>query len=241
MPNVVIGARTIEYEVRRSERAGRKRIEVTPGGVDVIVPVDASSEDVERFVQSKRRWLHDKTEEIQEEVERLKAETPEGFHSGAKILFRGRYLKLRVEPADVDEPSLTYRTAFHVRVPRDLPAEEREDVVRALVADWLDDRLERDARQIVRRRGLPHGLEPKCVRIKDQRTLWGSCGRDRIIRLDRKLTRVPKPVLEYVVVHELCHLEHRDHSPEFWALVKRVLPDYEERKGWLEEHEVRLG
>jgi predicted metal-dependent hydrolase len=52
---------------------------------------------------------------------------------------------------------------------------------------------------------------------------------------------VPKPVFEYVVVHEVCHLEHRDHSPAFWALVKRVVPDYQERKEWLEEHEVRLG
>ncbi len=106
---------------------------------------------------------------------------------------------------------------------------------------WLDDRLAEDARSVVRRRGAPHGLEPNGVRIKDQRTLWGSCGRDGVIRLDRKLARVPKPVFEYVVVHELCHLRHRDHSAEFWALVKRVLPDYEERKRWLEAHEVRLG
>jgi len=84
-------------------------------------------------------------------------------------------------------------------------------------------------------------LEPRGIQIKDQRTLWGSCGRDRVLRLDRKLARVPKPVFEYVLVHELCHLRHRHHSPEFWALVKRVLPDYEERKRWLEAHEVRVG
>lgn len=241
MPDVVIGARTIEYEVRRSERAGRKRIEVTPGGVEVIVPADVAEEDVQRFVDSRRRWLHDKTEEVREEVERLKGRTPEGFHSGAKVLFRGRYLKLRVESADGDEPSLTYRTAFHVRVPRGLSPEKREEAARALVEAWLEDRLAEDARSVVRRRGASHGLEPSGIRIKDQRTLWGSCGRDGVIRLDRKLARVPRPVFEYVVVHELCHLRHRDHSPGFWGLVKRVLPDYEERKRWLEAHEVRLG
>lgn len=240
MAEIVIGAREIRYEVRRSARAARKRIEVTPAGVQVIVPEGASPEEVERFVQRKRRWLHDKTEEIREEVERLRGDTPQGFHSGAKVLFRGRYLKLRVSTADAERPSLSYRTAFEVALPRDVPRSEHEAIVRGLVERWLEERLAEDAWQVVRRRGTPHGLEPRGIRIKDQRTLWGSCGRDQVIRLDRKLARVPKPVFEYVMVHELCHLEHKDHSPAFWSLVKQVLPDYPERRLWLEDHEVAL-
>lgn len=241
MPEITIGSRTIPYEVRRSTRAGRKRIEVTPAGVRVVAPAGAPMPDIERFVRSKRRWLHDKTEEIRAEVERLRADTPQGFHSGAKILFRGRFLKLRVQSGDVDQPELRYRTAFHVMVPADLEREDREPVVRDLVERWIEQRLTEDAWEVVRRRGERHGLEPRGVRIKDQRTLWGSCGRDQVVRLARKLARVPKPVFEYVVVHELCHLEHRDHSAAFWTLVRRVLPDYRERKDWLEQHEVKLG
>lgn len=240
MPEIVIGAREIRYEVRRSGRADRKRIEVSPAGVRVIVPEDASVEDVARFVRAKRRWLHNKTEEVREEVERLRADTPQGFHSGAKVLFRGRYLKLRVSIADTERPSIGYRTAFEVVMPQDVPRSEHERVTRRLVEQWMEERLAEDAWEAVRRRGVPHGLEPQGIRIKDQRTLWGSCGRDQVIRLDRKLTRVPKPVFEYVMVHELCHLEHRDHSPAFWTLVKQVLPDYQERKVWLEDHEVAL-
>ncbi len=93
----------------------------------------------------------------------------------------------------------------------------------------------------MRARGWPHGLDPVGIRARDQDTLWGSCGKDRIIRLARKLARVPRPIFEYVVVHELCHLRHRDHSAEFWGLVRRVMSDYEERKVWLEGHEVRVG
>ncbi|MDZ7778959.1 MAG: SprT family zinc-dependent metalloprotease [Gemmatimonadota bacterium] len=241
MPTVTVGRRAIPYDVRTSARAKRKRIEVTPGRVEVIVPEGESDEDVARFVASKRRWLHDKTEEIREAVERLRADTPEGYHSGAKILFRGRYLKLRVEGADVTEPSLTYRTGFHVRVPAGMDAGERERAARALVEAWTEERLVEDAWAVVRARGRPHGLEPAGVRIRDQKTLWGSCGKDGVIRLDRKLARVPRPVFEYVVVHELCHLRVRDHSPAFWELVRRVMPDYEGRKAWLEGHEVRVG
>jgi hypothetical protein len=238
---VEIGSRVIEYDLQRSERARRKRIEVTPGSVEVIVPPGAAPEEIEAFVRSKRRWLVDKTDELREEVARLRARTPEGVHSGAKVLFRDRYLRLRVESADVPKPELTYRTAFHVRVPRGLKGVARDDAVRRLLTDWMDRRLEEDAWKVIRRRGRPHGLEPRDVRIKDQRTLWGSCGRDRVLRLDRKLARVPKLVFEYVVVHELCHLAYRDHSGAFWRLVGRVLPGYVEWKEWLEGHEVRVG
>lgn len=126
-------------------------------------------------------------------------------------------------------------------MPRDAPRSEHEPIARGLVERWLEERLAEDAWQVVRRRGTPHGLEPRGVRIRDQRTLWGSCGRDQVIRLDRKLTRVPKPVFEYVVVHELCHLQHRDHSAAFWALVKRVLPDYPEYKAWPKSTRWRSG
>lgn len=241
MPEIRIGARSIPYEIRRSRRAGRKRIEVSPRGVQVIVPHDASPEEVERFVERKRRWLLDKTEEVRDEVERFQDDTPQGFHSGAKVLFRGRYLRLRVQPAEVEDPELTYRTGFHVRLARDISPSEQEEVVRRLVQEWLEARLTEDAWEVVRRRGLPHGLEPRAVQVKDQRTLWGSCGRDNVIRLDRKLARVPKPVFEYVMVHELCHLKHRDHSVAFWSLVARVLPDYQDRKDWLEAHELKVG
>lgn len=241
MPELVIGSRSIPYEVRRSLKAGRKRIEVSPRGVEVIVPYHTSSQDVERFVQRKRRWLHDKTIEVQEEIERLRAETPQGFHSGAKILFRGRYLRLRVSTGKVEKPTLKYRTAFHVQLPRDFSNGQQEPVVRSLVEEWLENRLAEDAWEVVRRRGTPHGLEPRSVQVRDQRTLWGSCGRDGVVRIDSKLVRVPRPVFEYVMVHELCHLRHRDHSTAFWDLVKRILPDYEERKAWLEQHEVEVG
>ncbi len=241
MRSVQIGRRTIDYEVWESRKVRRKRIEVTPSRVVVIVPAGSDPEEVRSFVDSRRRWLHDRTQELADLVERLRARTPEGVHSGAKILFRGRYLRLRVEPADVSEPRLTYRTAFHVEVPRAMQVADRGAVVRTLLLDWMRVRLEEDAWEVVRCRGRPHGLSPHGVQVKELETLWGSCGRDGVLRLDRKLIRLPRPVLEYVVVHELCHLEHRDHSPAFWALVKRVLPDYEDRKAWLEEHEVLVG
>lgn len=89
----------------------------------------------------------------------------------------------------------------------------------------------------VRQHGEAHGLRPRAIRIKDQKHLWGSCGADRIVNLNWHLVFAPKTVLEYAVVHELCHLRHRNHGPEFWGLIGSILPDWEVRKAWLDQNE----
>ncbi|WP_281040275.1 M48 metallopeptidase family protein [Rhizobium ruizarguesonis] len=101
---------------------------------------------------------------------------------------------------------------------------------------WLKRRVRDDARDLVRRHGERDGLKPRGVRIKDQKHMWGSCGQDRQINLNWHLIFAPTPVLEYAVVHEMCHLRNRNHEPEFWNLVGRILPDWEARKAWLDKN-----
>lgn len=106
---------------------------------------------------------------------------------------------------------------------------------------WLERRIREDARDFVRRHGEPNGLNPRGIQIKDQKHVWGSCGQDRQIHLNWHLIFAPRPVFEYAVVHELSHLRHRNHEPEFWRLVGSILPDLEARKAWLDQNEHMLG
>jgi hypothetical protein len=79
--------------------------------------------------------------------------------------------------------------------------------------------------------------EAQGCRIKDQKHVWGSCGIDRVVNLNWQLVFAPRTVLEYAVVHELCHLRHRNHDRSFWGLVGTILPDWEARKVWLDQNE----
>ena len=79
------------------------------------------------------------------------------------------------------------------------------------------------------------GVYDKVV-IRDQKTRWGSCSSNGTLSFNYRLMLAPPQILDYVVVHELCHLKHMNHSPEFWAAVEKVLPDYKERRKWLKEH-----
>lgn len=80
------------------------------------------------------------------------------------------------------------------------------------------------------------------ITIREQKTRWGSCSSRGTLSFNWKLMLAPPAVLDYVVVHELCHLKHMDHSPAFWQAVEAVLPGYKELRKWLKEHgsELRL-
>jgi len=78
------------------------------------------------------------------------------------------------------------------------------------------------------------------ITIRDQKTRWGSCSAKGTLSFNWRLMLAPPAVLDYVVIHELCHLTHMDHSKAFWALVERVCPDYRTHRKWLKEHGQEL-
>lgn len=78
------------------------------------------------------------------------------------------------------------------------------------------------------------------VTIRDQKTRWGSCSSRGTLSFNYRLIFAPPAVLDYVVVHELCHLTHMNHSKEFWNMVGSVMPDYQKHKKWLREHGQEL-
>jgi predicted metal-dependent hydrolase len=235
MPVLEIGGRRVPYVVRRTARAQRRRIVVTPGLVEVIAPEAHSDDEIAAFMHRRRRWVHNQTERMAERV-RHDAASPIRFVSGAKVLYRGRRLRLTVQAADVDEPRVSCRGGFLVEIPR---ASQSADVaVERALMDWLRGRAADDVAQIARRYAPRIGVAPAALRVKEQKHLWGSCGKDGSINIHWQLVLAPRPVLEYAVVHELCHLRERSHGPEFWRLLQQILPDYESRKGWLEENEM---
>lgn len=81
---------------------------------------------------------------------------------------------------------------------------------------------------------IRHGYST--IAIRDQKTRWGSCSSRGTLSFNWRLMLAPPGILDYVVVHELCHLEHMNHSKDFWQCVEAILPDYKERRKWLKEH-----
>lgn len=233
-----IGDTTISYAVRESPRATRKRIVVRPSGVEVIVPTGTPLEGpdgVLAYVDRKRRWLFDSVREVEEQREKLLTQK---YASGAKLQYKGRWLMLDVAVAQVERVEIRCRSKFHVRVPEGLVGQERLEAIRSAFDSWLQERALRDVRTFARRHQVRLGVKPEGVRLGHQKRAWGTCGRDRVVRVHWRLVQAPAPAMEYVVAHELTHLLHRNHSPEFWDALGTTMPDWADRKAMLEQWEV---
>jgi predicted metal-dependent hydrolase len=105
---------------------------------------------------------------------------------------------------------------------------EREAELRNQAAQQLIPRLHELAAQL--------GLTVGRVSIRNQRSRWGSCSRNGAISLNYRLVLMPSHVADYVLIHELMHLQQQNHGPRFWRLVERACPDYRESERWLRRH-----
>ncbi len=81
-----------------------------------------------------------------------------------------------------------------------------------------------------------HGFRYNRISVKHTTSQWGSCSSDKNLSFTYKLLFLPRPIADYVIVHELCHLRHMDHSPAYWKQVERIMPDYKKRREALKQY-----
>jgi hypothetical protein len=219
------------YQIRRSGRARRLRITVRPAGVEVVAPLGMRDAEIAAFVEGNQRWIEAKLEAIRQ---RLAAHAGSNrLVDGARIPFRGDWQRLRVVDGSRSRPLVRHDGDIRVELPERLPAALQESEVERVLTGWLRREARAEAKTLIQRFGPRHGLMPRGLVIKAHRTLWGSCTVRDVVNLNWRLILAPPAVLEYVVVHELCHLRHRHHQPPFWRLVAEILPDYGQQRRWL--------
>ena len=224
---VRFGATTINYEVRRSNRR-RKTVEITVdgGGVHVAAPVSTSNIQLMSIVRKRAAWiLRHATESV--------LEVPlKRFISGETLPYLGRNVRMIVQSEDVPSPQVRFdHWRFRIIVPHALNGDERYDEIRRCIVRWYRYRAAERVPKVVERwwPTLGHGKRAP-VLIRDQRQRWGSCAPDGTLRFNWR-AMMQKPILiEYIVVHELAHLTHRNHSTEFWNLILKVMPDAQQSR-----------
>ena len=115
-----------------------------------------------------------------------------------------------------------------------------DDEVRALIERWYRGEAATHLASRVEHYAPRLGVRPSRVSVRAQRSRWGSCSGKGTVSLNWRLMLVPGELADYVVVHELCHLRHMNHSPQFWAMVGDTIPDFRQRRRRLNEHQGRL-
>jgi len=237
MPSILIGRKEIPYDLRRSATASERRITVTPGRVEVMALSSDGDDDIAGFLTRKRQWVFNTVREM-ERIAATRHSVPR-FITGSKIPYRGRNMTLTVRRSDAERAQVTYRNGFIVDLPH-WTKEDTDQLVASELRHWLRHRARHDVQDIAREYARRFDLKPRTIRVGDLTHGWGSCGPEGNVLINWHLIFAPATVLRYVVVHELAHLRDRSHGPEFWALMRHLMPDYETPKAWLDRHQSAL-
>lgn len=213
-------------------RTKRKTIAIVvhaDGRVIVRAPLNANKKQIEAFVASKIDWIEKHRTRIQE----LKPQkAPRQFTEGESFLYLGRLYSLAVKPF-LPEGLTWTNSGFIVR--QDLYASASDLFVR-----WYQHKAHQIITERVSWYARLYNFQPAKIRISSARTRWGSCSSRGTLSFTWRLVMAPIEIIDYVVVHELSHLIERNHGPNFWREVEKIVPDYKQKRDWLKQNGHRL-
>ena len=221
-----------EYTLIRRPRRRSLTLVVTPENqVRVLAPGFLSESKIKEFLRRKSSWV---LKQIEKNIHRPKPEQRR-YEPGEKFSFLGNELTLEIRESGRGAIEFIPDRLI-VTVPEKLQGEERRGYIAWRLEDWYRAEAVKVFRERVARYQDFLGPQPRSVRVKEFRSQWGSASRRGSLSFNWRLLLAPFEVLDYVVIHELVHLEHMNHSVRFWKRVGEILPGYKLCRRWLSTH-----
>jgi|TARA_B110001469_G_scaffold119369_1_gene126904 predicted metal-dependent hydrolase len=217
--------------IKRTRRKNSVGFRMSLGQLVMLVPKAMLRSEIRRLLESKSDWILAKMSlygQPTPPIQRL-------YVSGECLAFLDQELVLKVYLGPYGA-QLNSLNELALSVPQTKPVWVRNALVR-----WYKLQAQVHIEQRISHFAPLVGAWPNAVEVKTYRARWGSCNNRGHVQFNWKLMMAPRAVVDSVVVHELCHLLHMHHGPEFWALVKQVLPHYKDAKQWLKEEGHSLG
>ena len=197
------------------------------------------------LVEQKIDWVL-KQREIQEDREDMRL--VRRFETDYSFLYLGEERLVEMQKGKkntvaFEEGKIIIQTPYYDALIKNYEAEENKSAIEKLRSDLKKWYKKQAADYITKRVDYYKdiiGVTVNSVSIKSRKTQWGSCDSNGDITFSWRLVMACPEAIDYVVIHELCHRKHMDHSREFWKLVQKFMPDYKKQKQWLEENSVNL-
>jgi predicted metal-dependent hydrolase len=219
-----------EIPVEKIIRSRRRTIalEVTPAATIIVrAPLRAPAEYIAEILQQKSSWILRKMDEIN----RRPHPPCHEYMEGELFLFLGRSYPLHI----VKDGSMTIERSDRLYVSITLLPD-----IRNQLKHWYREEARKEIRARCMWFSLKTGHVPETIRITDARQRWGSCTHKGGLSFSWRLIQAPPEIVDYVVVHELVHISQPDHSKKFWDKIRKIMPDFEQRRNWLKDHERLL-
>ncbi|MEB1808962.1 MAG: M48 family metallopeptidase [Bacillaceae bacterium] len=228
------GTKTIEYSV---EFRKRKSLEISvepPNIVNVVAPLDTSEEIIELNVKKKAQWIVEKLFLFKDmEYQKINRE----LVNGESFMYMGRNYSLQIIiDESIKQPIVKlYQGKFHITT-----SNKNQEPLKAALEKWYRDKTLEKVTEKVQYFQHSFKKKPTAIKVKEQQKRWASCTSKNELLFNWRCAMAPSQVIDYIVVHEMCHMYHMNHSQEFWDLLSSIMPDYERRKEWLKNFGVRM-
>lgn len=219
-----------EINVESIFRSRRKTVslEITDRGTLVVkAPFSMSNKEIYKLIEKHKNWISKKIAIALAKEKPLQRE----FTEGENFLYLGKPYKLFF--SDTQSEELKFENAFYLK-------KDKIDSAKEVFIKWYKKEAKRFILERLDYYVRLTGINYNKVRITSAMKRWGSCSRNRNLSFSYRLIMAPTFVIDYVIVHELCHVVVFNHSKEFWEHVRAILPNFEDAKNWLKEKSQTL-
>ncbi|MEC8165407.1 MAG: SprT family zinc-dependent metalloprotease [Pseudomonadota bacterium] len=206
-------------------------LSVRDGAIVILSPMHVSDGEIDALIATNADWVRGKLAK----QAKTKKRTEHRYIDGEQFFYLGEEYPLKVVDGRKPLAELV-EGSFVVHARRSQTPERRARSIRAAFLRWYKSEAETVLTQRVAFFSPRIGRTPKRIFFRDYKSMWGNCDVDGRITFNWKLVMAPEHILDYVVVHEMVHLHHLNHSPAFWQRVEALLPDYKQRRKWLKDH-----
>lgn len=230
---ILINNNKLTYSVIRSSRAYKIWLRIDDEeGLTVVIPKGKSISVVPNIIRKHKDWI---LAALKKRDERLK-NAPPPLGTSKIVVYRGRKVDLKIKNVACSTPKVKLQNnSINVIMPKDSGYSVKE-----VLSEWLKERallfFSRRVEYFASKLRLKYG----CIYVRNQKTRWGSCSSKGTLSFNWRLLFAPPEILDYVVVHEVCHLKYNDHSNRFWHLVSTLFPNYQKCRTWLKENGLTL-
>lgn len=226
------GTQTIEFEVQRSKACKNTYITVERDiGIIVKTNIDISNEELKKLVKSKAKWIIKKLEELGQSIDYGKIVT------GSRLFYMGKSYYIELLKEDIKNYEIDFiHSKFIIKTPLNVEQNKLNEVIE----EFYKQKAQEKITKLVDKHSDIMKLFPQKLYFKNSKTKWASCSASNKISFNPEVMKLSSSLIKYVVIHELAHIQYKNHSKDFWNLVKKNMSDYQKKEEILRGFEKKL-
>lgn len=237
MLTVTINGQLIDYTVIISaRRKSSVRLKITSSTtLEITIPRNYDAKKVDQILAQKSAWIARTTERLKS----CDAAATQPIQPGFELPLYGRIHKVIFQESIDHRPDIALAENQRIFLWHQ-PDQMDQAMLKTALVSWYRRMAHQTLREKTEYWGGIIGAHPSKITIRDPKTRWGSCSAKAAISYSWRIITAPEEIIDYLVVHELCHLRIPNHSTQYWALLARYIPDYKERRRWLRQNGQRI-